>query len=164
MNEPKSQAEENWENATREEVLAALFANMVIQQTNMAMMLLGKVAHPETGKIVHDVDAAKMFIDQLEMLEEKTKGNLSKQEEGLLKQALAALHMAFVEAVEGPGSAIGAGATEAPAERATAPKPSPEPPSQPAQPADAATAKPAEAPAPAAAATDESRKKFSKKY
>ena len=159
MNESKPQAEENWENASREEILAALFANMVIQQTNMAMMLLGKVAHPETGKIVHDVEAAKMFIDQLEMLEVKTKGNLSKQEEGLLKQALAALHMAFVEAVEGSGPA-GAAASEAPTERVTAGKPSPEPP--PSQPAEAAAPKPAEAPA--AAASDESRKKFSKKY
>jgi hypothetical protein len=122
-------------------------------------MLLGKVAHPETGKIVQDVDAAKMFIDQLEMLEEKTKGNLSKQEEGLLKQALAALHMAFVEAVEGPGSA-GAGKSEAQTERVAAPKPSLE---QPSQPAEAAAAKPAE-PSAVAPGNDESRKKFSKKY
>jgi hypothetical protein len=159
MNESKPQAEENWENASREEILAALFANMVIQQTNMAMMLLGKVAHPETGKIVHDVEAAKMFIDQLEMLEAKTKGNLSKQEEGLLKQALAALHMAFVEAVDGPGSA-GDAASEAPTERVTAPKPSPE--QQPSRPPEAAAPKPAEPPA--AASSEESRKKFSKKY
>lgn len=160
MNESKSQGEESWENATREEIMAALFANMVIQQTNMAMMLLGKVAHPETGKIVQDLDAAKMFIDQLEMLEEKTKGNLSKQEEGLLKQALAALHMAFVEAVDGGRSA---GAGEAPTERMSAPKASPEQP-QPSQPAptEAATAKPAEPSS--TAASDESRKKFSKKY
>ena len=46
-----------------------------------------------------------MFIDQLEMLEAKTKGNLSKQEDGLLKQALAAVRMSFVEAMdEQPGS------------------------------------------------------------
>ena len=45
-----------------------------------------------------------MFIDQLEMLEAKTKGNLNRQEDGLLKQALAALHMAFVEAVDAPAA------------------------------------------------------------
>ena len=41
---------------SREEFLSALFANMVIQQTNMAMMLLGKVAHPETGQFIQDID------------------------------------------------------------------------------------------------------------
>ena len=37
-------------NATREDIISALFANMVIQQTNMAMMFLGLVPHPETGQ------------------------------------------------------------------------------------------------------------------
>src|SRR5260370_23436413 len=137
MNDTTPAPEDDMANASREEILAALFANMVIQQTNMAMMMLGKVAHPETGEFFHDVEAAKMFIDQLEMLEAKTKGNLSKQEEGLLKQALAALHMAFVEAVE-PGASAGAG--EAPAERIES-TPAPQ------APPSAAPAKPAEAPA-----------------
>jgi hypothetical protein len=137
---------------TREEFLAALFANMVIQQTNMAMMLLGKVPHPETGQIIQDLEAAKMFIDQLEMLETKTKGNLSRQEDGLLKQALAALHMAFVETVDAP-------ATDPRIEsKSAAPEPSVEPAPAPANPSAAA---PADAPA---ATNDESRKKFSKKY
>jgi hypothetical protein len=138
--------------ATREEFLAALFANMVIQQTNMAMMLLGKVAHPETGQIIQDLESAKMFIDQLQMLEAKTKGNLSKQEDALLKQALAALHMAFVETVDAP--AVGSGTESG----AAAPAPAEETAPSPANPSPAA---PANA---SAAANDESRKKFSKKY
>ena len=159
MNEPTQEhsgEEFDMSNASREEILAALFANMVIQQTNMAMMLLGKVAHPETGRIIKDVEAARMFIDQLEMLEVKTKGNLSKQEEQLLKQALAALHMAFVEAVDAQGPAS---ASEAPTERVAAPKSSPEQP-QSSKPAEASAPKDAEP----AATPDESRKKFSKKY
>ena len=143
--------------AGREEFLSALFANMVIQQTNMAMMLLGKVAHPETGQFMQDLESAKMFIDQLEMIEVRTKGNLSKQEDALLKQALAALHMAFVETVDAPdaGSRIESpAAAPAPAtESASASAPS----DAPATP----TAPAADAPA---AAADESRKKFSKKY
>jgi len=154
MNEMTSHPEDDMTPASREEMLAALFANMVIQQANMAMMLLGKVAHPETGKIIKDIDAARMFIDQLEMLEAKTKGNLSKQEEGLLKQALSALHMSFVEAVEAGGDAPPGGPAEAPTEHAAPKPPAPE--------QAAAAAKPAEAPA--APAADESRKKFSKKY
>jgi hypothetical protein len=84
----------------RDDVQSALFANMVLQQSQMALMFLGKVPHPESGQPVTDLDAARMFIDQLEMLEVKTKGNLSKDEEGLLRQTLAAVRFAFVEAVE----------------------------------------------------------------
>src|SRR5438132_13535396 len=86
--------------ATRDEMMSMLFAHLVMQQANMAMMLLGKVAHPESGKTIKDIDAAQLFIDQLEMLETKTKGNLSKDEAGLLKQSLMSLRLAFVEAVE----------------------------------------------------------------
>jgi len=84
------------------ELMSALFAQLVLQQTNMAMMLLGKVAHPETGQTVKDVQAAKLFIDELEMLEVKTKGNLTKEEGGLLKQSLMSLWLAFVQAVDEP--------------------------------------------------------------
>ena len=62
---------------------SALFAQMVLQQSNMAMMLLGKVPHPETGQPIRDFEAARLFIDQLEMLEENTKGNLNKADQGL---------------------------------------------------------------------------------
>ena len=149
MNNPLSTPEGAAPNPDHEEMLAALFANMVIQQTNMAMMLLGKVAHPETGQFMQDIDSARMFIDQLEMLEVKTKGNLSKQEDALLKQALSALHMAFVEAVDGST------AEKHPAPKEAAPAPAPAAPTAPA----AATP-----PAPEAPAAEESRKKFSKKY
>jgi len=101
--------ENNPASAHREEMMSALFAHMVMQQSNMAMMLMGKVAHPQTGETHQDIEAAKLFIDQLEMIENKTKGNLSKEEANLLKQTLMHLHMTFVEAVESspapPGSA-----------------------------------------------------------
>ena len=85
--------DDNVANATREEILSALFANMIIQQADMALMLLGKAPHPQTGQIVQDFEAAKMFIDQLEMLEAKTKGNLNKEETKLLQQSLTALRL-----------------------------------------------------------------------
>jgi hypothetical protein len=129
--------------ASREDILAALFANMVIQQTNMTMMLLGKVAHPSTGKIMQDLESAKLFIDQLEMLEVKTKGNLTKPEEELLKEALTAVRLAFVEVIDKPEAAQNAAAPEIkPSEAPAAPMAAPE----------------------SSAASDESKKKFSKKY
>ncbi|MBI3849514.1 MAG: DUF1844 domain-containing protein [Verrucomicrobia bacterium] len=133
--------------ASGEEMRSALFANMIVQQTNLAMMLLGKVPHPETGQHIRELDGAKMFIDQLEMLEVKTKGNLEKQEEALLKQSLMMLHLAYVEAVNAPAHQT----------TATANKPGA---TTPTEPATSATANPPSVPA----SEEESRKKFSKKY
>lgn len=137
-----SQATAHPDNA---EMMSALFAQLVMQQANMAMLLLGKVPHPETGKVATDLDAARFFIDELEMLEVKTKGNLTKDESALLKQSLMSLRLAFVEAVESPA---------APAPTAAA---------APTQPGTDAAA-PAPEPSPAPVSEEEHRKKFSKKY
>ena len=85
----------------RAEQISALFAGLVVQNTNMALVLMGQVPHPETGERSQDLDGAQFFIEQLEMLAVKTKGNLDKREEQLLQQNLTALRMAFVEAVAG---------------------------------------------------------------
>lgn len=96
---PAPLPEDTLANATREEIISAIFSSLVYQQTNMALMFLGKIAHPETGEMLLDIESAKMFIDQLEMLEAKTKGNLTPEEDKLLKQSLTALHQEFVNAV-----------------------------------------------------------------
>ncbi len=146
MSEP--QVPEGLQGAHPEEIASALFAQLVLQQANMAMMLLGKVPHPESGETIKDIEAARLFIDQLEMLETKTKGNLTPQESGLLKQSLMSLRLAFVEAVESPS-----------AKEAAPASPSPTPPSQAAEtPGSGAAAGPTTGP------EDEHRKKFSKKY
>ena len=151
---------------TREEFMSALFASMVIQQTNMAMMMLGKVPHPETGETFIELESARMFIEQLEMLAVKTKGNLDRREEGLLKQSLHTLHMAFVEAVDAPEG----GAQPTPLVTPGASAPEAAKPVAPHMPVELAkpVLEPAPAPAPVAAsappAEDESRKRFTKKY
>jgi len=127
----------NPQDLSREELMSMLFAEMVVQQTNMAMIFLGKAPHPQTGKTHKNLDTARMFIDQLEMLEMKTKGNLSKDEETLLKQSLSHLRLAYVEAVNEQ-------------DKGEAPKPAPE-----AAPAAEATSQTAE---------DEPRRRFTKKY
>jgi hypothetical protein len=129
-------------NPSPEEVQSALFAYLVMQQSNMAMMLMGRTPHPETGQAMRDLDAAKIFIDQLEMLEAKTKGNLNKEETSLLKQTLMTLRMSFVDATNAPEPTPGK--TEAAKE--------------PDLKAEAAPS------APQAAEEEEHRKKFSKKY
>jgi len=142
MSEPHL-PEDDLSNASREEIMSALFANMVVQQTNLALMLLGKVPNPETGQPMRDLDAAKMFIDQLEMLEAKTRGNLDKNEEKLLGQSLTSLRLAFVEAIEAPA------------------KPEQNPPEPIRPPSASAGSSTAEAHVPS---EEESRKKFTKKY
>ena len=147
MNDPQV-SESNQDKVNYDEILSALFAQMVVQQSNMALMLLGKVPHPQTGKTVLDVDSARMFIDQLEMLEVKTQGNLSKEEQQLLKNSLMSLRMAFVDAVNtAPGES---------ASREAAP-PTPKTPA-------AETPGSSESTEASAATTEESKKKFSKKY
>jgi Domain of unknown function (DUF1844) len=135
--------------AGRQEELSFLFAQLVLQQSNMAMMFLGKVAHPESGKVMQDVEAARLFIDQLEMLEAKTKGNLSKDEETLLKQTLMTLRLNFVQAVESSAPA------QPPKQETTPPSPG--------SPAPSSGQSTSQA-GPSALEEDEHRKKFSKKY
>ena len=80
----------------------ALFLDLVAQQANMAFLFLGHTPNPQTGQITVDLEAARLFIDQLEMLQARTRGNLSSLEEGRLKQALMAVRLAFVEAHQSP--------------------------------------------------------------
>jgi Domain of unknown function (DUF1844) len=80
-----------------EEQNTALFAGLVMQQANAALMCLGKGKHPGTGEETIDLDSARYLIDQLEMLAVKTKGNLSSQEEAFLKQSLMTARLTFVE-------------------------------------------------------------------
>ena len=84
----------------REAMHSMLFNQLVVQQSSLALILLGKAPHPETGKTTRDLDAARLFIEQLEMLEAKTRGNLARHEETLLKQTLMTLRLAYVEAAE----------------------------------------------------------------
>ena len=51
------------EHLSRDEMMSALFANMVVQQTNMALVFLGKVPHPQTHETVREFDAAQIQPD-----------------------------------------------------------------------------------------------------
>ena len=127
--------------ASGEERTSALFAQLIAQQSSLALMLMGKGGHPEGGEAVRDFEAARACIDQLEMIEAKTKGNLTREEASFLRQTLMATRMAFVEAVEEPaGGQPPAAASKSP--ETPKPEAAPESPS----------------------AEDEHRKKFTKKY
>ena len=146
--------------APHDEMQTALFLDLVAQHANMALMFLGRVPHPQTGQQVQDLETARLFIDQLEMLEAKTKGNLNKREDGLLKQSLMATRMAFVEAIESQPSKPEA-KTESASDSAN---PALEPAPSATSPAGATELSPKTEDASPSSADADDRKKFVKKY
>jgi hypothetical protein len=74
----------------------ASFEMLVTTLATEAMIGLGQVPHPMTGKVHADRAQARYAIDMLEMLAEKTKGNLTPGEDRGLRDLLHQLRMAFV--------------------------------------------------------------------
>jgi hypothetical protein len=131
--------------------LTQRFIEFVMMQAQNAALFLGQIPNPQTGQAEVNLEVARMFIDQLAMIQEKTRGNLSSEETAVLRNALASLQMAFVEASQGGG-----------ASGASSPAPDPGHESAPIEPAeDTASANPDAATEPTAS---ESKKKFTKSY
>jgi len=76
------------------------FATFIFSLNASAMLHLGAMEDPATGKKVKNLPIGKQTIDILGMLEEKTKGNLSKEEENLLKNILYDLRMIYIKEQE----------------------------------------------------------------
>jgi hypothetical protein len=70
-----------------------------------ALVSLGVIDNPLTGKKERNLTLARHFIDLLQMLEEKTKGNLDEGEQRYIESALHDLRMQFVSTVSQQGSA-----------------------------------------------------------
>lgn len=99
MNESASSNVKNSADSSQAGV-SPLFADLVLRQMQMALLLMGRVEAPEKGKSYRDLEQARLAIDQLEMLESKTRGNLTREEEAFLKQSLMTVRLAFVEEVD----------------------------------------------------------------
>jgi hypothetical protein len=76
------------------------FSTFVISLSTQAIMHLGEIPNPLSGKEERDVPVAKQMIDILGMLQEKTRGNLSGGEAKLIEDILFDLRMKYVEAVK----------------------------------------------------------------
>lgn len=127
------------------------FIEFVMMQAQNAAIFLGQIPHPQTGQPEVNLEAARMFIDQLAMVEEKTRGNLTNEETKVLRNTLSSLQMAFVEASQG----------QPPSDQPAAP-PSPAPESSASE--EAQTSTDALPPSEPGGDGNESRKKFSKSY
>jgi hypothetical protein len=102
--------------------MAQRFIEFVMMQAQNAAFMLGQIPHPQTGKAEVNLDMAQFLIDQLVMIQEKTKGNLTTDEGKILANALANLQIAFVETAQ----KLRTGGSVSPAPEALRP-PEPEP-------------------------------------
>src|SRR5205814_4563672 len=113
--------------------LSQRFIEFVMMQAQNAALFLGQIPNPKTGEGEVNLELAKMFIDQLAMIQEKTRGNLTNDEATVICNALSNLQMAYVEV-----------AREAPkgAAEPQQPTPAPMPPPKPAEQSSAGTPEP----------------------
>jgi hypothetical protein len=128
------------------------FIEFVMMQAQNAALFLGQIPNPQTGKGEVNLELAKMFIDQLAMIQEKTRGNLTNEETAVLRNTLSNLQMAFVE--------VSRQAREGTTEPDAAPQSPEAEADEPATPPSAEKAEPPATPQ----AESESRKKFTKSY
>jgi len=139
--------------------LSQRFIEFVVMHAQNAALFLGQIPNPRTGEPEVNLDLARMFIDQLAMIQEKTRGNLTSEEAKVLSNALSNLQMAYVEVARESGGARpeaarrGEGALQT--EAAQAQTPAEQPP---------AGTPEASAPITSTEPESESRKKFTKSY
>lgn len=74
----------------------ASFMTLVASMATQAMFSLGVMAAPGARQVMVNLDQAKFSIDTLEMLQEKTRGNLTEEEQGGLAEAIAELQRIYV--------------------------------------------------------------------
>ncbi|MFZ0613492.1 MAG: DUF1844 domain-containing protein [Desulfobacterales bacterium] len=72
------------------------FPTFILSLNASALLHLGAIEDPETGRPSRNLPMAKQTIDILNMLEEKTRGNLTRDEENMLKNILYDLRIAYV--------------------------------------------------------------------
>ena len=74
------------------------FSTFVFSLVSSVVLHLGEVADPGTGETRKDLDLAKHTIDIISMLKDKTKGNLTEEEQNMVDHALYDLRMRYVKA------------------------------------------------------------------
>lgn len=74
------------------------FMTFLLSLAGAVQMSLGLVPNPQTGKSEKNLNVAKETMDIMEMMKEKTKGNLTKEESDLFEHLLYELRMAYLEA------------------------------------------------------------------
>jgi len=82
---------------------AALFLQLVLGLQQAAMVALGKLMNPMSGKIERNLEGARNTIDTLAAIEARTRGNLESDEQRVLTQVLTDLRMNYIDEVKKGG-------------------------------------------------------------
>jgi hypothetical protein len=83
--------------AGEHELPEASFRSLIGMLASQAVMGLGAMADPQTNRIIIDLEGSRFAIDLLDVLEQKTKGNLTDEEKKELTQILAELRGRYVQ-------------------------------------------------------------------
>lgn len=76
------------------------FETYIMQLATQGFIALGLIPNPINNKTEMDIRSAKYLIDLLEIIEEKTKNNLTENEANLMKNYLYELRMKYVQAIK----------------------------------------------------------------
>jgi hypothetical protein len=82
---------------TSAEKNSSLLFSLIMTFQAAAMQQMGKLKNPITDKVERELQQAQLSIDILDMLAEKTKGNLSEDESRLLKGVIQELKLNYVD-------------------------------------------------------------------
>ena len=137
--------------STQSGELSQRFIEFVMLHAQNAALFLGQIPNPKTGEGEVNLELAKMFIDQLAMIQEKTRGNLTSEEATVLRNALSNLQMVYVDVAR----KMPKGAQPVVPQKESAPEP---------QAAPEKSTSASEQTPPIASTESESKKKFTKSY
>jgi len=76
------------------------FSTLIFSLSSSALFHLGEIADPQTGEKKKDLPLAKHAVDTIVMLREKTKGNLTEEEQKFIDSVLNDLQWRYVKAAE----------------------------------------------------------------
>lgn len=76
---------------------AAQFLGLISLLSNSALQQLGKVISPVTGKVEKNLEGARLTVDWLIMLENKTKNNLTNEEQSVLQSYISNLQLNYMD-------------------------------------------------------------------
>ena len=88
------------ENIDEKKLYEIQFVQLIFSLKTSAIIQLGKIANPLTGNIDRDLNEAKYTIGMLNMLKEKTKNNLTPDEEKMVNDAIFELQMNYIDEVK----------------------------------------------------------------
>jgi hypothetical protein len=97
---PESRA--RFERRPVEEPRGVDFTMLINAMAEPALLFLGEIPHPSTGRPTIDLERARIQIDLLDLLRVKCRGGLDREEEGLLDRILYQLRMLYVARANQP--------------------------------------------------------------